>query len=145
MSEVPTLVPTRFVPTGVEENVPWLRAVRQRQRGPSERPQAATSVQGESGVVGAVRAGVGHVHEAVVLGDAHRLDAVRGDDPVADELKCPVALDPEDRDLVAARVHREHIASVTGDLDSALRRQAATPVPAPPVSKGEPASGLRYR
>ena len=61
----------------VEQHVAGLGCVGQRHGRAGDRGQAAAAAQPEAGVVAAAGAGVGHVHQAAVDGDADRQRAAR--------------------------------------------------------------------
>ncbi len=117
----------------VEQHVAGRRGVGQRDGRPGQRPQPAAG-QAKAAVVAPAGAGVGHVHEAAADGDAHRLRPARCSDAGLPEPA--VGRDREHRDLVAARVGGEQVATVVGDLDPALGPDRGT---------GAAAAGLERR
>jgi hypothetical protein len=58
-----------------------------------------------------------------VDGDADRHGTAGRDDSVRDETQRSVPLDPKHRDVVAAGIHGDHEAAVSGELNRTLRRE----------------------
>jgi hypothetical protein len=74
----------------------------------------------EARVVAATVAGVGHVHEVVVHSDADRLDSAGSDEPGGELPERPIGPDPQHRDLVAAGIDRQQVATVLTHLEGSL-------------------------
>ena len=108
---------------GVEQHITGLCIVGECHRGAGKRPQPTAAAQGEARVVRAARAGVGHIDETIVLGDADGSCPARRHHAMRDRLQRAVVLDPQDRDLVASCIGRNYVAAVACHLDGALRRQ----------------------
>ena len=141
ISEVPTSVPTSLVPVVLNSTSAGRGTGGQRDGRPGDRMQLAEEAEPEAGVVAAAGTGVGHVHQVAVDGDADRQETAGGDHATGHEAERAVAVDPQHRDLVAARVNgeQEPAARVTW---IAPCEASPAPVPAPPVANGEPGSGV---
>src|SRR6266550_5305961 len=104
----------------VEEDVTGRRSGRQSDGRAGDRSQVAAGIEREAGVVAAAVAGVGHIHQASVDGDADGLDAAGGNRAPSDGIQLAVVVDPQHRDLVAAGIDREQVLAVTRDLQRSL-------------------------
>ena len=84
-----------------------------------------SAVQAEAGVVAAGRAVpfVGHVHESVVNGDAHRLDATGIHRAPLCRADGAVGTHTDHRDLVAPGIGDEQVPAVTRRLERTLRTE----------------------
>ena len=103
-----------------EQHVSGLRAVRKRYGRAGNRSQMAARVERETGVVACAVAGVGHVDEVSMDGDADGLDAAGGNGTASDWVRLAVGVDAQDGDLVAACIDREQVLAVTRDLQRPL-------------------------
>src|ERR1700722_4421658 len=105
ITEVPTSVPASLVPVPLN----------------STSAGGAAAAEQEAGVVGVAGAGVGHVHQVAVHGNAVGQGAAGAGD--ADQAERAVEVDPQHGDLVAARVDGDQEPAVRRDLDRTLRGQ----------------------
>jgi hypothetical protein len=117
------LCPDEMGAVGAEEHVAGIGCIRERHRGAPERDELAARVEREAGVVGACSAvaRVGDIDQVARDGDADRLDAVRREWASVHRTQSATVADAQHRDLVAAGVDGEQVASVAGHLECALR------------------------
>jgi len=115
----PDLDADEIRPRRVEQDVAWVGSVRQLDRGPAQRNESSALREPESGVV-AARSGefvtfVGHVNQATVNPDADRFETARPDG-ISNRGQGTIASNAKHRDLVAAGVDRQQVASITAQL-----------------------------